>query len=107
MYPAVLPCFDGGEKPMQLVRFPDPQYRPKQAVHPRATYVQRIPIADSCSMRSGEGVAALLRWLLTQAPSLSPRSSGLWPSLPTTIVSTCLRGTWRCPSRSWNCLAAA
>jgi hypothetical protein len=68
-------------------------------------YAHRIPMADSCSTRSGVSVAARERWLLIHAPSLMSRcpwSSPLpsSPSPPMTVVSTCLRGTRRCPSRS-------
>jgi hypothetical protein len=35
-----------------------------------------MPIAESCSMRSGDSIAALLRWLLIHAPSLSSWTSG-------------------------------
>lgn len=59
-------------------------------------YAQRMPIADSCSARSGGSVAALLPWFPIHAPRRSSRSS--WSS--PTIRSMCLRGTRRCPSRS-------
>lgn len=35
----------------------------------RSSYVQRIPMMDSCSIRSGVSDAARERWLPTQAPS--------------------------------------
>jgi len=85
---------------------PHRRLRIAPARHPRdrdrCRYVHRIPICDSCSIRSGESVAARLRWLLIHAPSFSSRTS--WssplPSLLRTMVSVCLRGTRRCPSRS-------
>lgn len=55
----------------------------------RRGYAQRMPIADSCSIRSGVSVAALLRWLLIQAPSLCSRSCWSSPM----IRSTCFLGT--------------
>ncbi|MFF7183468.1 hypothetical protein [Streptomyces sp. NPDC008121] len=57
----------------------------------------RMPMAD-CSIRSGDSVAALLRWLPIQAPSLCSRSC--WslalppiPSAPMTVRSMCSLGT--------------
>jgi hypothetical protein len=41
-------------------------------------YGQRMPMVESCSIRSGARVAALLRWFPIHAPSRSSRSS--WPS---------------------------
>ncbi len=79
------------------------------AAGPAHGQAQRMPIAESCSMRCGDSIAALLRWLLIHAPSLSSWTSGPSPSsrLPAypspplrTIGSMCLRGTFRWPSRS-------
>ncbi|CAM5300299.1 MULTISPECIES: hypothetical protein [Streptomyces] len=38
-----------------------------------------MPIADSCSTRSGVSVAVLLRWLLIHAPSFSSRTCSARP----------------------------
>lgn len=65
-------------------------------------YAHRILIAVSCSRRSGDRFAALLRWLLIHDPSLRSRSCWFSPSppLPMRIRSTCPLGTFRWPSRS-------